>query len=223
MNYLKYLSDWSEVWILIFPFIGFLSKRNQPAFMKPVFVYLWIAFLCNIICDGMWLVLDYIPKEFRSNTVFYNIHSLSRFTCFAAFFLQLKQKDYQWLQKILIILFSIITLFYFSFIDSFFNKNYISSDMMSGESFFLLFFCMLYYLSILKSDIQQFSQRKDFWIITGISIFSVINFFIFLFYQPLLIENRNLAEQIWTLHNIAFIIFIIFITKAIYVPHTNKH
>lgn len=223
MDFLQYLIDWSEVWILIFPFIVFLSKRNQPEFMRPVFIYLWISFFCNLISDGMWLFLDIIPKGYRSNTIFYNIQSLSRFICFAVFFFMLKQKDFRWLQKILVIVFSFITLFYFSFIDSFFNKNYISSDMMSGESFFLLFFCMLYYLSILKSDTPRFRQRKDFWVVTGICIFAVLNFFIFLFYKPLLEENRDLAEKIWTLHNIAFIIFILFITKAIYVPDTNKH
>jgi hypothetical protein len=191
--------------------------------MRPVFIYLWIAFFCNLISDGMWLFLDIFPKGYLSNTIFYNIQSLSRFICFAVFFFILKQQDYRWLQKLLVIVFSVITLFYFGFIDSFFNKNYISSDLMSGESFFLMFFCMLYYLAILKSDTPQFSQQKDFWVVTGISLFAVVNFFVFLLYKPLLEENRALANKIWDVHNYAYIIFILFITKAIYVPFTNKH
>jgi hypothetical protein len=191
--------------------------------MRPVLVYLWIAFFCNIISVSMMPLLPYLPKELRSNTIFYNIHSLARFICFASFFFQLGQTDFRWLQKLLVALFSLITVIYFSFFDNFFNKKYISSDMMSGESFFILFFCMLYYLSILKSDNPFFRQRKDFWVVTGICFYSVLNFFIFLFYKPLLIENKVLTDQIWTLHNIAFIIFILFLTKAIYVPDTNKH
>jgi hypothetical protein len=223
MEIIENLIEWSEIWILLFPLFAFFKNRMQPPFMQPVLIYLFIGFFCNIISVSMMPLLPYLPKELRSNTLFYNIHSLARFICFVIFFFRLEQYDYRWIQKILVALFTIIFIIYFSFFDSFFNKKYISSDMMSGESFFLLFFCMLYYLSILKGDTPRFRQRKDFWVVTGICLFDVLNFFIFLFYKPLLEDNAKLADQIWTMHNIAFIIFILFITKAIYVPDTNKH
>lgn len=191
--------------------------------MKPVIVYLWIALVLNLICDSMMLVYDKLPGEYRSNTIFYNIHSLARFICFVTFFYRLGPSPYRLLQKTLMGIFGIIFILYFTFIDSFFNTRYISSDMMSGESFFLLCFCLLYYLAELRNDQPEFWHGKAFWVVTGISIFDILNFFIFLFYRPLLDENRMLALNIWSLHNIAFIFFILFLAKAIYVTPANKH
>jgi hypothetical protein len=171
----------------------------------------------------MWLVLKWLPPYFKTNTIVYNIHSLSRFICFMIFFYRQPFQYFRKIQHIILSIFIFIFFFYFIFIDSFFNPNYISSDMMSGESFFILCFCVLYYLSVLKSTLTEFLSLKHFWIVTGIAMFEVINFFVFLFYKPLLTENKELALQIWSVHNLGFIIFILLISKAIHVPDSNKY
>jgi len=74
---------------------------------------------------------------------------------------------------------------------------------------------MLYYLAELKEDDNLF-EGPHFWIVTGLSIYLVTNFFVFLFYAPMLSVDVNLAINIWNVHNIAFIIFCVFITKAFY-------
>jgi hypothetical protein len=223
MNWLEYIIDWSEVWILLLPIIAIYRNPGQPVYLKPVLVYLIIALLCNLTCDLMVLFAKSLPPSLRTNTIIYNIHSLTRFICFTWFFFTLPFKHYKYLQMLLTAIFLLIFIVYFTWYDSFFNKSYISSDMMTGESFFLLCFCMLYYLSLLKEEDSLFAQQKHFWVVTGLGIFAVINFFIFLFYKPLLSENVGLALQIWNLHNFAFILFIIFITKAFYVPVANKY
>ena len=58
----------------------------------------------------------------------------------------------------------------------------------------------------------------DFWVVTGLSIYVVINFFVFLFYVPLLTENPDLADRMWSIHNLAYITMCIFIAKAFYEP-----
>jgi hypothetical protein len=93
---------------------------------------------------------------------------------------------------------------------------------MSGEAFFLLCFCMVYYLTILRSENPRFTNRKDFWVVTGLAIFCSINFFIFLFYMPLLDESIKVAMDIWEVYIVSFNIFIIFLSIACYVPDTNN-
>ena len=214
--------DWAEVWIMLIPLVIWYKKPVQPVFMKPVLIYIVAAFILNLICDGMSLFFNNGSRNTLSNTVFYNLHSLTRFICFTVFFFRLQHYSFRRIQWILISLFTIIFLIYFLFVDRFFNEDHISSDLMTGEAFFSLFFCMLYYLSFLREEVEDFRVRKDFWVVTGLSIFMVVNFFVFLFYQPLLIDNVNLAISIWNFHNLAYIIFILFISKALYVLDTNK-
>jgi hypothetical protein len=86
-----------------------------------------------------------------------------------------------------------------------------------------LIYCMLYYLSELKDDSKNLFNVPDFWVVTGLSIYVVINFFVFLFYLPMIYVDQDLAVNIWNVHNIAFIIFCLFITKAFYGSHRYKY
>lgn len=84
------------------------------------------------------------------------------------------------------------------------------------EAYLLLIYCMIYYLEALKDDQKNLFLETDFWVVTGLSIYVVVNFFVFLFYQPMIDVDVKLAINIWNVHNIAFIIFCLLITKAIY-------
>jgi hypothetical protein len=44
----------------------------------------------------------------------------------------------------------------------------------------------------------------------------VVNFFVFLFYLPMIYVDVTLAVNIWNVHNIAFITFCLLLTKAFY-------
>ena len=96
-----------------------------------------------------------------------------------------------------------------SLIDSF------SGNLLTVEAYLLLVYCMLYYFAELKDDENLFNG-PDFWVVTGLAIYLVTNFFVFLFYTPMLSVDAKLAVNIWNVHNIAFIIFCLFITKAFY-------
>jgi hypothetical protein len=75
---------------------------------------------------------------------------------------------------------------------------------------------MLYYLYALNDEDDVMSKGPVFWIVTGLGIYVVINFFVFLFYVPMIIQNKALAAGIWNVHNVAYILLCLFLTKALY-------
>jgi len=104
----------------------------------------------------------------------------------------------------------------FLFFEKFFNYDSFSGNLLATEAYLLLVYCMLYYLTELKSGRDDLFNTPHFWVVTGLSIYVVTNFFVFLFYLPMINIDEDLAVNIWNVHNIAFIIFCLFITKAIY-------
>ena len=216
--------DWSEVWALLIPLSVLLFRREQPHFLKPLIAYLWFALLINLAIDLIVVFKSHFPGWLQSNNPFYNIHSLARFACFSFFFIQLPQASFRILKKLLVLLAVVFIVVNFSLFENFFNADYLSGNLLAAEAYVLLIFCMLYYLSELRNDDNtNISDSPDFWVVTGLSIYVVVNFFVFLFYVPLLNAAPILAEKIWNIHNIAFILFCIFVTKALYGPVRNKY
>ncbi len=62
---------------------------------------------------------------------------------------------------------------------------------------------------------------NDFLVVTGLSIYVVFNFFVFLFYVPMITENPDLANNMWDVHNAAYIILCILTAKAFSMPFEN--
>ncbi len=218
MKIFKLFFDWSEVWALLIPLATlFFLKRPQPG-MKPIMTYLIIALILNLAGDFIADLNRYIPKVMHNNLIFYNIHSIIRFTCFSWFFLQKGKSFNQHLQYAIIGTYIILFIVNFTFFENFFNRDHLSGNLFSVEAFLLLVSCMAHYLGMLKTDTPGLRNIKDFWIVTGISIFFVINFFVFLFYVPMMEEKSSLADWMWNFHNIAYITLCIFIAKAFYVP-----
>lgn len=214
----RIIFDWSEVWALLIPITQLLLKPKQPSFLKPVIFYLVMAFALNLACD----FLSEYNKGHRgdeiSNNPLYNVHSVIRFICFAWFFILLKQKFYKSFDKLLPFVYVAAVIINFSLSDGFFYHYNISGNLFTIEAFFLLVYCMLYYLSQLKGEVKDITATKDFWVATGLAIYVVVNFFVFLFYVPMIKENPGLANNMWDVHNAAYIILCIFIAKAFYAP-----
>ena len=222
-KYLLLALDWSEIWALLIPLIVFLFHRKQPGSLKPVIIYLWLALLLNLIADIMMAINIYFPAWYQSNNPLYNIHAVIMFICFSIFFIQLPQVSFFTLKKLLAVLLFVFILINFGFFEKFFNPDHLSGNLLATEAYLLLVYCMQYYLSALRDDSDTISNGPDFWIVTGLSIYVVVNFFVFLFYVPMINLNPTLANNMWNVHNIAFIIFCIFITKAFYGPFRNKY
>ncbi len=222
IHFLMKVLDWSEVWALLIPFTVLYFRRYQPKTLRPVIIYLWFALIINLICD---IIMDFyriLPVWLQENNPYYNIHSVGRFVCFSFFFIKLQPTYFFILKRLLAWLSLAFLLINFIFFEDFFYKLNLSGNLLSAEAYLLLVYCMLYYLSALRDDSNFISEGKDFWIVTGLSIYLVINFFVFLFYPPMLKIHR-LVMEIWYVHNIAYIIFCIFIAKAFYGPIRNKY
>jgi len=207
--------DWSEVWALVIPLSVLLFRRQQPSSLLPVIVYVWLGFLVNAIIDAIMAVNMTLPNSNLTNNPFYNIHSVIRFGCFSFYFISIQRNSFRKIKLALGSLGLLFLVINFIFFENFFNRDSFSGNLLTVEAYLLLVYCMLYYLAELKEDDNLF-EGPHFWIVTGLSIYLVTNFFVFLFYAPMLSVDVNLAINIWNVHNIAFIIFCVFITKAFY-------
>lgn len=211
--------NWSEVWALLVPLFILLFKRKQPVFMKPVIFYLFAALILNMTGDLIEQYNKMHPGFWKfSNNPIYNIHSLLRFGCFSYFFILLKQKLFTSFKKMLPIIYILFVLINFTRNENFFFKDHLSGNLLSMEAFLLLIYCMLYYLSQLKSEVVGITGTKHFLVVTGLAIYVAANFFVFLFYVPMIAENPVVANNMWNVHNIAYILLCTFISKAFYVP-----
>ncbi len=157
-------------------------------------------------------------NDIISNNPLYNIHSIVRFVCFSYFFILLKPKFFKPVNKFIPIIYFLFVAINFSVNEKFFYKNNISGNLLSMEAFLLLIYCMLYYLSQLKSEVGSITGTKNFWVVTGLAIYVAANFFVFLFYIPMITENPIVANNMWNVHNISYILLCTFISKAFYVP-----
>lgn len=219
---LRDILDWSEVWAPLIPIMYFLFHPRQPRFLKPVVVYLFVALLLNLIGNIIAEYKIYFPWWLQSNNPLYNVHSIVRFICFSYFFILLKQTSFKKLLYVLPNLSLLIIIINFSTVENFGNPNHLSGNLLTAEAYLLLIYCMLFYLAKLRDEESDLSSGPDFWVATGLSIYVVVNFFVFLFYVPMINQNSVLAENIWDVHNIAYILLCIFITKAFYAPARHQ-
>lgn len=215
-DYLLRILDWSEVWALLLPIAAWVLRPRQAASLKPVLLYLLLALVINIGIDAIMMINMYDKNSSLSNNPLYNVHSLIRYICFSLYFIGLPHSAYK---KTKIILFAgslLLIVLNFVLYEQFFKYEEFSGNLLTGEAYVLLIYCMLYYLETLKDDEKNLFLQTDFWVVTGLGIYVVVNFFVFLFYQPMIEVDFKLAINIWNVHNLAFIIFCLFIMKAIY-------
>ena len=181
-----------------------------------------MAFIINLTGDIMSDFKDYLPRWMWNNNPLYNFHSIIRFFLFSYFFITLKQSSFKKLYKVIPVVYLIISIINFIFLEDFMNKETLSGNLLAAEAYLLLIYCMLYYLAKLRDEVDDITNSADFWVVTGLSIYVVVNFFVFLFYVPMIYQDVDLALNIWNVHNIAYIILCIFITKAFYEPARHQ-
>jgi len=222
-EFLLSVMNWSEVWAPLIPLAALLYKKNQPAFLRPVIVYLFFALFINLAGDLIDVTKHSLPSWLQSNNPLYNIHSIIRFVCFSYFFTAVPYTSTGISKYIIPIVSILIIIINFGFIENFGNPDHLSGNLLSAEAYMLLVYCMQYYLSKLKNEDDDVTSGADFWVVTGLAVYVVINFFVFLFYVPMLQQDVTLAINIWYLHNVAYIVLCIFITKAFYEPARYKY
>jgi len=208
---------------VLIPLFFVVFGPRQPAPLKPVIIYLWLALLLDTIgdCIGYDEIRSYFPHWLQSNNPLYNIHSLVRFACFSYFFISLPQPRFKTAKKVIAIVFILFVIADFTLFEHFFYYYHLSGNLLSAEAYLLLIYCLLYYLAALNDDNDAAFKGPVFWIVTGLGMYLVVNFFVFLFYVPMIIQNIDLADHIWKVHDVAYIILCLFITRAFYATNRN--
>lgn len=215
----QFIVDWSEVWALLIPlFFLIISGTKQSVLLTPFIIYLYIALALNLFGDliGEYKRMYHFPAWLQSNNPIYNIHSVVRFICFSYFFLSLPQSQFKTVKRVILIVFLLFVIINFIFFENFFLPDHLSGNLLSAEAYLLLIYCMLYYLAALNDENDIIASGPGFWIVTGLSVYVVVSFFVFLFYVPMITQNPMLANHMWDIHDAAYVIFCVFITRAFY-------
>ena len=215
--------DWSEVWALLIPLAVILWKKDKTTYLKPVRLFVWITLPLNIVIDlisefkGPWGVTE--DDFFWNNNVFYNIESILRMLLFTLFFILLRQHFMRRIKMAIPFGFIIFVFINFIFFEKFVpqgNYENFSSRLLSTEAALLLFYCIQYFIFLMIEDkTVGVSRQPGFWVVTGLSIYVAVSFFIFLFYDYLSKVTRDFAVGIWDIHNIVFIVLCLGIAKQL--------
>jgi len=225
MNILQEILDWSEVWAPVIPLAVLAKYPKQPGCFKPIIIYLWLALIIDLVIDIGWKFKSHVPAWLKDNNFLYNIHSIVRFTCFSSFFILLNQPFQVKLKKAipyLALLFLVINFFVFK--ENFLERDSFSSRLLATEAGLLLAYCLLYFVYQLQDEATQLQRTADFWIVLGLSIYVVLNFFYFLFYKTLIKKGyAKTVEWMWDIHNVTFIILCLFIAQAFYVSRYHRY
>jgi len=207
--------DWSEAWAPLVPLIVLSRRKEQPDYLKPVVLYIWFALVTNTLIDVCWKFRNVIPVPWNSNNWLYNLHSLVRLWLFSRFFILLDHPFLRRLKRLAPLLFFGFAIADFSCCEKFFDYFNLSSRLLAIEAGLLLFYCLQYYFYKVKEDEELGRSHPDFWVVTGLGIYMAINFFIFLLYKELSVYYTRFAVDIWSVHNLSYILLHLFLAKAL--------
>lgn len=234
--------DWSEVWAPMLPLILLTFSGKPHRYLVPVVVYLWFALVLDAIIDVGWKFhapdvkvaviqngstvmkdCNKVPHWMHPNNYLYNIHSIGRFLCFAAFFYLLGPAFRTRLDKLLFIGALVFFIVNFGWLQPFYNEKAFNSRLFSVESGLLLLYCLRYYLLRAQDKEEPEKVIPSYTIVTGLSVYVVFNFFYFLFYETLVYDDRytRFATDMWNVHNVTYVILCIFIARAFYAGKRN--
>jgi len=122
-HYLHLALGWSEIWAMVIPLSLLLLRRQQPASLRPVVIYVWLGFLINVGIDMIMAINLSWDRVVLSNNPLYNAHSVIRFACFSFYFIHLQKKSFTGLKRWLAFLgFSFLAV-NFIFFENFFNRD----------------------------------------------------------------------------------------------------
>lgn len=222
MKLIKEILDWSEVWATLIPLIVYLWVKPKAAWVKPLVIYLLFALLCSLIIDLSWKtgtkewskrLFNWLYQgEILYTLILYNINSFARLlllTCFFYLANPLYKKTYIVTTCIFLAAVIVNFIFFENVVLSF------SSRLLAVEAAIILFYCLLYYYSVnMNDDVKSPLALPPFWIVMGLTLYTSVNFLIFLFYNYLINAELKYAKWIWNVHNIIYIVLMIFIAVA---------
>lgn len=219
--FLRQFFDWIEVWGLLIPIFFLIKSKNKDTYLKPIRIYVWGAFIINLIATVIWkrqkLGLGELPEWLTTNNYLYNVHSIVRLLLFSWFFILLNQRFMHRIKIILPFIFIVFTIIHFGFYENFYTHEMPSSSLLAVEAAILLFYCLQYYIYMLLEDrTSSLKRQPGFWIVLGLTFYVAASFFIFLFYTYLIEEDMNFAIGLWDVVNVTYLFLCICIAITFY-------
>lgn len=225
LSIFRTIFDWSEVWALLIPLASLIIYKPAGKWVKPIKWYLITALILNVIIDFIWYVnkneihtdfIMHIDKQkgeiIWNNNICYNLHSIARLLFFSWFFAT-QGKGFRLITRIIPMFFMIGVIIIFSFKP----VLYVSSYLLATEAGLVLVYCLWYTNKILREDKPAFSlSYPPYWVVGGLTLYTSVNFFIFLFYDYLVKNYKHFLVSTWDIHNGLFIILCTCIAFAFY-------
>ena len=219
MKLLKQILDWSEVWALFIPLtVLAIRRKGVNTFLKPVVIYLFVAFVLNAYADFTWQfqITFHLPDWMKNNNFIYSIHFVARLLLFSWFFIRLNEPYMTVVKKLIPVVFLIYVIINFFRSNPFTDFN---SGAAAASAALLIVYCILHYLYLAQQETALSTAKRAIgWVVAGLTIYQAESFFIYLFYTTLINSSLNFSIDIWSVHNIFFIIFCIFLAIALNEP-----
>jgi hypothetical protein len=234
LNIFRTVFDWSEVWALFIPLTILIVYKPKGNWVGPVKWYVIVAFLLNVGIDFIWYSnkmgwFGLSEKEHHTwnNNILYNLNSFARLLFFSWFF-SIQGIGLKKIARIIPFVFLCAVIIFFSIKKDGFNYHdvhkksifYISSYLLATEAGLLLIYCLWYTNKIIREDkLASASSYPIFWIVGGLTLYTSVSFFIFLFYDYLNAHYNQFLVSTWDVHNLLLIILCSCIAIAFYAGH----
>ncbi len=222
MKWLKLILDWSEVWATLIPLIVYFWVKPKTSWVKPLLIYLVLALLLALVVDVTWKfgTKDWVKDTFwwlfrdgeLYTLIFYNINSFLRLILLTWFF-YLINPSHRKIYGVLSSVFMVAAVVNFIFFEDIFLS--FSSRLLTAEAAIILVYCLLYYYTVnMDDEIESPMALPPFWVVMGLTLYTSVNFLIFLFYHYLITAEEKYAIDIWSVHNISYLVLMLFIAIA---------
>lgn len=224
LKILEEISTWGEIAGILIPLFIIIIYKPKDGENRPLVLYVITAFILNLIIvaiaknEGRY---SFIPA---SNLLFYNIHSVVKVFFFGWYLSAFHSLKSSRLIKILVpafMLFAIINFIFWQPIDAF------SVRIANIEAILLLLFCSSFFIStIIDNSDTIWMNRPVFMVCASINFYAALNFFVFLFFNHLNIENEqenNLLTILLIIFAFSYMILCVILAIAIKGSHKKSN
>lgn len=174
--------------------------KSRDKISRLFVYYLWLTvFVENLALYGRFMRNNYDNElfiliknsSFCTNHWLYNIRSLITIIILGEYFRRLVTKvSYKKSIKLIITIYLVFLILYFTFSDAFFYNGIPYNFML--RTLIIVFFVCLYYLELLKSDrILEFHKSKHFYISSALLMWSLVVTPLFIFSDYYRLGNPN--------------------------------
>ncbi len=212
--------NWVEVWGPVIPLSVYFFRKPKGQYSTIITVYLFVALIINLAIDLILVdaaagkkAFTYSSIFYRNNLPLYNLSSIIRVITFLIFFKLILKSFYKKRLNIILFLYSLFVILYF-----FTGGDFTAFDpfLHTAETITLLSLCILYIINLIRSEKIYRKFDPYLIIISGLAFYESLNFFVFLFYNFLVINDEAFAKILWVVPNAGFFIFCLFTARAFY-------